>query len=99
MSFETRNIDKNESFSVSAVGETVPTDFDFPMVLVGDLLFAETTAGESTSPIPAPGDLVRTEEPPTEAFLAAGFACFGILGLLRRFRTGVHLSRQHGEGD
>jgi hypothetical protein len=66
--------------------DTIPTDFDFP-------------AGESITSIPAAGDPLRTEEPPTAAFLTSGLACFGILGLLRRFRVGVNSSRQHGEGN
>jgi hypothetical protein len=100
MSFATRTIDKNQSFGVWAGVNAIPTDFDFPMVLIGDLIFTgQKPAGESITPTPAPGDLTRTGKPPIEAFLAAGFACLGIFGLLRRFRAGVNLSRQHGEGN
>jgi hypothetical protein len=80
MIFETRRIDRNESFGVLARLDTIP-------------------AVESITPMPAPGDLVRTWEAPTATLLAAGFGCFGIIGLLRRLRAGVHSSRQHGEGN
>jgi hypothetical protein len=104
MIFETRRIARNGSFGVLARVDTIPTDFDYdfdyPRVLIGDLIFTgQKPAVESITAMRAPGDLVRTWEAPTAALLAAGFGCFGIIGLLRRLRAGVNSSRQHGEGN